>query len=61
MTFRPEHLGTDLPALPPARDIETTAVSKACVEAHADLSEPRTSGYRAASDREHSWVRFERV
>lgn len=45
MTFRPEHPYNDLPALPPARDIETTAVLKACIKARAALAELRASGH----------------
>lgn len=44
MTFRPDHPFNDLPTLPPARDIETKAVLKACIEARAALAELRVSG-----------------
>ncbi|MEW9617743.1 hypothetical protein AB3G45_28475 [Shinella sp. S4-D37] len=33
MAFRPDRAFNDLPALPPAQDIETTAVLKACIYA----------------------------
>ena len=39
MAFRPDHAFNDLPALPPAQDIETKAVLKACIEARAALAE----------------------
>ena len=44
MTFRPDRAFNDLPALPPAQDIETKAVLKACIEARAALAELKASG-----------------
>ena len=44
MTFRPDRPFNDLPALPPAQDIETKAVLKACIEARAALAALRVSG-----------------
>lgn len=44
MTFRPDRPFNDLPALPPAQDIETKSVLKACIEARAALAELRVSG-----------------
>lgn len=44
MTFRPDRPFNDLPTLPPAQDIETKAVLKACIEARAALAELRVSG-----------------
>lgn len=44
MTFRPDRPFNDLPALPPAQDVETKAVLKACIEARAALAELRVSG-----------------
>jgi len=32
MPFQPDRLFNDLPALPPAQDIETKAVLKACIQ-----------------------------
>ena len=37
----------DLPNLPPAEDIETKAVLKACIAARASLAELRVSGQQA--------------
>lgn len=44
MSFRPDQPFNDLPPLPPAQDIETKAVLKACIEARAALAELRVSG-----------------
>lgn len=44
MTFRPDRPFNDLPALPPAQDVETKAVLKACIGARAALAELRVSG-----------------
>lgn len=44
MTFHPDRPFNDLPSLPPAQDIETKAVLKACIEARAALAELRVSG-----------------
>lgn len=44
MAFRPDRAFNDLPALPPAQDIETKAVLKACIEARAALAELKASG-----------------
>jgi len=44
MTFHPNRPFNDLPVLPPAQDIETKAVLKACIEARAALAELRVSG-----------------
>lgn len=44
MSFRPDRPFNDLPALPPAQDVETKAVLKACIEARAALAELRVSG-----------------
>ena len=41
MTFYPKRPFNDLPALPPAGDIETKTVLKACIEARAALAELR--------------------
>ncbi len=38
MPFRPDRPDNELPPLPPAVNIETSAVLKACVEARAALS-----------------------
>jgi Fic family protein len=44
MLFDPARPHNDLPPLPPARDLETKAVLKACIEARAALAELKTSG-----------------
>ncbi|MFT3972145.1 MAG: Fic family protein [Amaricoccus sp.] len=44
MPFSPDRPFNDLPPLPPARDVETRAVLKACIEARAALAELRISG-----------------
>ena len=44
MTFRPDRPWNDLPAPPPAADVETRAVLKACIEARAAVAELRTAG-----------------
>lgn len=44
MTFRPNVPYNDLPALPPAGDIETKAILKACIAARAALAELKISG-----------------
>ena len=44
MSFFPDRPFNDLPALPPAQDIETKAVLKACIAARAALAELRVSG-----------------
>jgi Fic family protein len=38
MSWRPDHPYNDLPLLPPAVDLETRAILKACIEARAALS-----------------------
>lgn len=44
MSFDPARPYNDLPALPPAGDIETKAVLRACIEARAALAELKVSG-----------------
>lgn len=44
MGFRPDRPFNDLPDLPPAQDLETKPVLKACIEARAALAELRISG-----------------
>ncbi len=44
MPFRPDQAYNDLPALPPARDVETKAVLKACIGARAALAELKVAG-----------------
>jgi len=44
MTFRADRPHNELPPLPPAQDVETRAVLKACVEARAALAEVRIAG-----------------
>src|ERR1700730_3668170 len=44
MTFRPDRPHNDLPPLPPAADVETRSVLKACIEARAALSELKIAG-----------------
>ena len=42
--FDPTIPFNDLPLLPPAADIETSAVLKACIEAHKELAKLKTTG-----------------
>jgi Fic family protein len=44
MPFDPVRPYNDLPLLPPAAELETRAVLKACIEAHAALAELKVSG-----------------
>ena len=44
MPFLPDRPYNDLPQLPPARDIETRTVLKACIEARAALAEVKVAG-----------------
>jgi hypothetical protein len=43
-TFNPDRPYQRLPLLPPAVDIESKAVLKACIEAHTALTELRVAG-----------------
>ena len=44
MTFRPDRPFNDLPRLPPAVEVETRAVLKACIEARAALAQLKAAG-----------------
>lgn len=44
MPFRPDRPYNGLPPLPPAADVETRAVLKACIEARAALAELKVAG-----------------
>lgn len=45
MPFQPDRPFNALPDLPPAQEVETRAVLKACIDAHAVLAELRTAGH----------------
>ena len=45
MPFQPDRPFNDLPDLPPALEVETRPVLKACIEAHAALAELRIAGH----------------
>ncbi len=44
MVFKPDQPYNDLPQLPPAQDVETRAILKACIAARAALAELRIAG-----------------
>jgi hypothetical protein len=45
VSSRPDRPYNELPPLPPAVDVETRAVLKACIEARAALAELKAAGY----------------
>ena len=44
MTFRPDKPFDDLPPLPPATDVESRPILKACIEARAALAQLKIAG-----------------
>ncbi|MBI4184232.1 MAG: Fic family protein [Proteobacteria bacterium] len=44
MNFRPDRPFNDLPPLPPAADVESRAILKACIEARAALAQLKATG-----------------